>query len=79
MYTGKTKTISPVYSVGKRISTEEALAMCEPGSMSEEIIKKQAERSPGVTFCKTDIGFLEVMEEDAITLEEYKETKKTLD
>ena len=79
LYTGKSKTISPVYSVGKRISLEEALSLCEKGSMTEEILTRQAERSPGVTFCKTDIGFLEVMEEDAITLEEYKETKKTLD
>lgn len=79
MYTGKSKTISPVYSVGKRITLEEALSLCEKGSTTEEILTRQEERSPGVTFCKTDIGFLEVMEEDAITLEEYKETKKTLD
>lgn len=78
IYVGKAKPLSPIYCFGQRISAEEALELCSEDSISNDYVKNNIRMNPNVTFCKTDLGYLEVLSSDCITMSEYLASKKTL-
>ena len=73
IYEGKTRSVSPTYYVGTRISILDALEMVKNESeMTRNYFQNLAQKYPNVSVCKTELGYLEVMwDQSDITLDEY--------
>ena len=77
IYIGKQKKCSPVYHLGKRISITEALEICKKTGINRPLFEQLYKNNSNASICQTELGYLFLMDEDAITLEEYINSKDT--
>ena len=76
IYVGKNKNFSPIYHVGKRISFAEALALADTERSKSYFLSLLEKHQGTVSLCKTELGYVEEIQENDMTLEEYIESKK---